>query len=394
MDVDTPLQRRLILPADDSADSDIHTNEFYLNRDSSLVALALVLDLPLFGDGFTKNNSGVNVSVGNGAFAAIDLSRLSRGISGQLSWYGEEDRVGPARPLGQKVAMKHVFRYVEDGHSRAVADLAKEMRILGHDFLRDHENIVDVIGLTWDGDFHDRIESTQRRPVLLLEYAGCGNLEDFFSLANISFSWVVKMDILTDILNGLEAIDDAGVTHGDLKLANVLVFRVDEDKFQAKICDFGSAVIGVDLNEDEPVSLTVCTPPWDAPEALNGIDQDLSYKIDMYCFGLLACRVILEGGDPFELWLQEHPLPPTSNKRTIVAEWKKDDGVLDICKHAIRNKSNIFYSTEQLLIIDRLMELTIRTDIDSRADEFSEILAVLGVDQAKRQNRYALKSHD
>ena len=389
MDADARVEKRLLLPSDESSDTESQTGEFTCDGYSSLVALALLHNVPLFGAGFTGNNSGITVRVGYGAFGIVNLSRLSLDISGQFSWYGEEDLFGPARPRGQKVAVKSVFRHIQNDYSRAFADIAKEIRVLGHPFLRTHENILDIIGLTWDDDFCDSLETSPRQPMLVLEYANCGSLEDFFTLDGVNFSWVVKMGILSDVAHGLEAVDDAGVLHGDLKLSNVLVFRIGDDHFKAKICDFGSAVIGCDHDLDQPTRLIVCTPPWDAPESQDDIDSNLSYKVDIYCYGLLACRVFLEGGDPFELWFQYHPLPPTCTEEVIVREWKQNDKILDVCKYAVKNSSAIQYSTEQLLVIEELLDITVRTDIESRANEYSEIKSILNPDLPKYpQDRY------
>jgi serine/threonine protein kinase len=382
MDLEARLDRDLVFPDDEWLDLDEDGDErgdFVCDGDSSLVALALLHHIPLFGDGFTSNQSGFTVRVGQGAFSTVDLSRLSRDISGQqLSWYGEEDLFGQDRPRGRKVAVKHVFRHVQGNDSKAFAEMGKEIRVLGHSYLRNNDNILDIIGLTWDGHSFDSLESGRRRPMLLLEYANCGTLEDFFTLENVDFSWSVKMSILSDIVNGLEALDDAGVLHGDLKMSNVLVFRDGPKSFKAKLCDFGSAVIGTDFDQDQRIRLIAWTPPWDAPESLDDINPDFCYKVDMYCFGLLACRVWLEGGDPFDTWLQNNPLPQTLSKVAQMKEWKQDDQVLKICKYAIRNNGNgIRYSSANLLAIECLLDVTVRTEIDDRADEYWEIKRIL-----------------
>lgn len=251
---------------------------------SSLVALALHHHIPLLPDGILDNASALTVKAGGGGFATVNVSRLTRDFTGRnFSWYGEEDlQVSSDRPTGQKLAIKKVALPDEDESNMPLESLAKEIRILGHAALRSHPNIVDIVALGWSGKTHHDPDFHPRFPVLLMEYANCGTLEDFFSLEGVTFDWQLKVGIAYDIVHGLEALEDAGVIHGDLKLANILVFRTGRDSFTAKLCDMGSAMIPVDLPHGAPLRQTIFTPPWNAPESLQEMDVDLAYKSDLY----------------------------------------------------------------------------------------------------------------
>lgn len=126
-----------------------------------------------------------------------------------------------------------------------------------------------------------------------MEYTNCGTLENFFSFEGVTFDWQLKVGIAYDIVHGLEALEDAGVIHGDLNLANILVFRTGTDSFTPRLYDMGSAIIPVDLPHGAPLRQTVFTPPWNAPESSQEMDIDFTYKTNLYSYRLLLCRTFI-----------------------------------------------------------------------------------------------------
>lgn len=230
------LPKRLV----EESELELKPEHFRYDGASGLVVLSLDHHVLLFTGGVTANPNEINVRAGSGAFATVNLSRLNMDLTGELCWpwYGEEgeNAFGRKRPAGEKVAMKPTFRRADSDESVELADIVKEIRILGHSHIHENPNIINVIGLDWGPPFSEG----QSWPLLLLEYANCGTLENFFTLDDLNYTWEIKTSITYDITNGLEALDDAGVLHGDLKLSNVLVFRTGPNSFTAKICDFGS----------------------------------------------------------------------------------------------------------------------------------------------------------
>ena len=389
------LRRRLELPGDDvDTENDAAPSlqsKYEIDGVSALVALALEHHIPLLGDGFTANRSAITVRAGSGGFATVNVSRLSNDLSGrQHSWYDEEDEYFPSdQPAGRKVAVKVATNSGSERSTSPWSSLAKEIRILGHETLRKHRNIVDVVALSWTGTMYDDLATDFRWPTLLMEYADCGTLEDFFTLEGVEFTWELKIGISYDIIQGLEALDDSGVVHGDLKLANVLVFRTGINSFMAKLCDFGSAMIPIDQAEDEPIRQTTYTPPWNAPESSQDIEQDDLYKVDIYGYGLLLCGIFLEGGNPFQVELESMQYSSQRNPESIISRWKEDDKVSKLCKSAIRKFDGASYTSERLEVLDEILDMTVRTDIEFRAAEHLQIKSKLRpeVASADSQNR-------
>jgi len=189
-----------------------------------------------------------------------------------------------------------------------LASMVKEMRILSHDPIRSQANIVQLFGFSWEKEKDDL---GRRWPIAIMESADCGSLNDFLQLADEPIKTpAFAASIVLDIASGLEAMHGCGIVHGDLKPENILIYQLSRDAFQAKISDFGSALLINDL-ESQNVEYAVLegfSPPWEAPEAYEEILlQDLN-KVDMYSFRLLVCHLAASGADIFSSFRVPHPL--------------------------------------------------------------------------------------
>lgn len=203
-----------------------------------------------------------------------------------------------------------------------------ELRVLTHRPLRHHENIVQLIQVGWEGD---PLERSVKWPVLIVEYADRGTLVDFFDNEE-AVNYDVKRSLSLDIAHGLQALHHCQVVHGDLKLLNVLVFSRDDGGYNAKLSDFGGALL------DSPQALLqpMGTRPWTAPEyRTNRSRQDL-LQSDVYALGLLMWRIMLDGGDPFA----DKALfaLPSGEKKVIddaIDDYKRSGAILSKAKASI-----------------------------------------------------------
>jgi serine/threonine protein kinase len=100
------------------------------------------------------------------------------------------------------------------------------------------------------------------------------------------------LDDLMHLFAGVKAIHDGGLTHNDLKPANILLFD-DGPKVVMKITDFGIA------RSEGPLAgrLYQLTPPYAPPEQFDG---DSSPAGDVYSLGA-TLYYLLTGRHPFEL---------------------------------------------------------------------------------------------
>ncbi|MBI4232492.1 serine/threonine protein kinase [Candidatus Peregrinibacteria bacterium] len=101
---------------------------------------------------------------------------------------------------------------------------------------------------------------------------------------------------LLNIAQGLKAAHDVNISHGDIKPANVLLFREGQE-IVPKLMDFG-----LSLSTQLSINEGLGTPEYMAPEAfLRGVSQSIEIlkAADVYSLGVLFYHVIY-GNLPFE----------------------------------------------------------------------------------------------
>ncbi|PUU75249.1 kinase-like domain-containing protein, partial [Tuber borchii] len=89
-----------------------------------------------------------------------------------------------------------------------------------------------------------------------------------------------------DIAQGLSALHDAGIIHGDIKTDNMLVYPAEAPFFCiAKLSDIGFSVLDMEKNKK---IYNIGTPGWQAPELGDiGVSTNMLTKCDYFSLGLL-----------------------------------------------------------------------------------------------------------
>ena len=97
--------------------------------------------------------------------------------------------------------------------------------------LAGNPNVIQIYGVTFNAN----------RPILVVEL-GNETLYNYLwerHTAGATASWLEKNKLCFDVLKGIQGLHAAGIIHGDLKGANILIYMTVEKFPIAKITDFG-----------------------------------------------------------------------------------------------------------------------------------------------------------
>lgn len=190
-----------------------------------------------------------------------------------------------------------------------IAAAALEVRVLSDSLLRNHRNIVDLLGVSWEelgGEDETQGQPFRSiRPILIVELA-CPQyptLDKYFKYLarqNMRIDLDTKVSIVCDVADALSAVHLCGVIHGDIKPQNILLFRKGPNEpLIAKLSDFGGSQPPTDDEEASIQEFPVLgTDYWNPPEVHNAKGQPTlaSRKVtrDYYSMGLLVYYVLFE----------------------------------------------------------------------------------------------------
>jgi serine/threonine protein kinase len=126
----------------------------------------------------------------------------------------------------------------------------------------------------------------------IFEYLKNGDLHNYIFLIKKKFSEDLSRKIFFDLLKAIEACHKSGITHGDIKLENILF----TSNFNLKIIDFGFAK----NIKDGPISEVTSTRFYNAPEmfccATKGYD---GVTADIFSMGIVLFILVM-GFYPFD----------------------------------------------------------------------------------------------
>lgn len=107
-------------------------------------------------------------------------------------------------------------------------------------------------------------------------------------LEHAALTVVQKYSVTSDFISGVAHIHSAGLIHGDLKPANILLERLGDD-FHAVVCDFGLTCA------DESIHYSPAHPlEYRAPEIGYGPSYKFTNAVDCWALGCLMLRLSLD----------------------------------------------------------------------------------------------------
>jgi serine/threonine protein kinase len=269
------------------------------------------------------------------------------------------------------VVSKHLSKAVFEDESRRFDAVVREMIVLSHPPVVTHGNIVDLIAIGWE-DFADH-EAGLIWPVSVIEFAPYGSVQDFLLSRRFALDFPRLKALCSDIADALAWLHACGIVHSDIKCENVIIVVSEEERsipgfyFNAKLCDFGFALDTNALSEFglQKAWLDGYTPPWQPPEADEEIDVALLPAVDVYCYGMFAARVFLEGGYPLDAYLPGMSLPTDFDVQTLVAELHRMDSMPAQLEQRCRATQR--YDAEETALLASLFRMTTKTQSAARA---------------------------
>ncbi|PHH63668.1 hypothetical protein CDD81_5649 [Ophiocordyceps australis] len=243
-----------------------------------------------------------------------------------------------------------------------------EMRVLLHEPIRYHPNIVRLLDISCDAPSH----SASPFPALVQEWAEFGTLAALQQGLGDALAFGIKQKLCYDVSRGLSILHACGIVHGDLKHENVLVFvnryaQPAGQPYTAKVADFGGTVL--QTTRDTSSAVPMLTFPYEAPEIDERLTGDAAKKTDVFSYGMLVWRCMLDGNDVLAAmgFLLPHGRPSMQQRREL-KRLKQTDGLLEaaLCTLA-RHVSTRSLPQESLGLAMSVLMLTLSGDASKRA---------------------------
>ncbi|KAL3645691.1 hypothetical protein CASFOL_010871 [Castilleja foliolosa] len=234
-------------------------------------------------------------------YSYCEIKKITRGFREKLGQGGYGTVYKGKLRSGHIVAVKLLSKHTENGQ-----DFINEISTIGRIH---HVNVVKLVGFC-AGRFSNK-------RALVFDFMPNGSLEKYiFNQENPNpLSWDRKYEIAVGVARGIEYLHrgcDIQILHFDIKPHNILL----DDNFTPKISDFGLAkLFSTDKNT---VTLTAVrgTIGYVAPELINRGIGGVSYKADIYSFGMLLMEMVglnknitanyEESSKYFPEWIYDH----------------------------------------------------------------------------------------
>ncbi|KAH9475510.1 putative serine/threonine-protein kinase [Psilocybe cubensis] len=240
----------------------------------------LVLD----GQDSPIEENGNGLSFPDSAESSFSASLLSGVTTEDLTGFVVKDSEYPAHGGGYA----DVYTGTLSKEGKKTKRLRREIRLWS---CLHHPNVVPLLGTTMSFGSHTS---------MVCPWMNEGSLHHYLTDRKSELNLRRRLQILSDVVEGLSYLHSQPVIHGDLTTGNILM-----DGGKAHLSDFGLSNVMAEARINSFLSSTVGgAPRWTAPELLHvGTDPiapaDMTKKCDIYSFGSVALQVI-SGRIPYE----------------------------------------------------------------------------------------------
>ena len=212
----------------------------------------------------------------------IDRSLIRR-IPQRNIGKGARGEVYSATFRGKPVAIKYVYKdllQIKD----TVEMIKREIGIMAH---IQHPNLVGFIGAVLDKD----VDSGKDVPIIVLELLDM-NLRVAYTTENLE--WATMLSIFCDVAYALhylhEQIDP--IIHRDVSAPNVLLKKLPNQSFKAKVSDFGSANLAKQSKTAGAGAIIYTSPEMFPQEDITADPPEQTVKVDIFSYGIVLLEVV------------------------------------------------------------------------------------------------------
>ena len=207
------------------------------------------------------------------------LKRIPKTYLGVGAW----GVVYSAEFKGEQVAIKHAHRELLNVQS-TVQMVKREISILAHIH---HPNLVRFIGAVVDHD----VESKRDVPIIVLELLDM-NLRTAY--ANESLGQATMASIFCDVAYALHYLHEqtTPIIHRDVSSPNILLKKLPNHFYRAKVSDFGSANLARQSITAGAGAIIYTAPEMFPQEDVMAEPPEQTVKVDVYSFGIVMLEVV------------------------------------------------------------------------------------------------------
>ncbi|KAF2495498.1 kinase-like protein [Lophium mytilinum] len=302
------------------------------------------------GDGSTFSVDGAELPIWD-ALAHLRYRNLD--IKGPKEKFNFVDHTRISWQHTTLVAYKALVGRKSMDRGMIMQDLITELRVLCHRPLQKHPNFVRLLGVAWiseiDMGYTDDAEPREW-PTVVVEKAPHGSLLDFLSSEEFKTtrsSLMAKLNLCIDVLIAIVALHACDILHGDIKCENALVFNTEKgtaENWRVKLSDFGHAILNMQgkgssgFTRREVIGTDFYSPPeLSSAEAV--IDVANMKSVDVWCWGLLMWRVLIDGMEYSDA--EGHQIDPGAMRAL-----REQGNIAATAKDACKNYLNLHHSRE------------------------------------------------
>ncbi|KAL2479175.1 Protein kinase superfamily protein [Forsythia ovata] len=209
-------------------------------------------------------------------YSYSDIKKMTKGFREKLGEGGYGSVYKGKLRSGRDVAVKILGKNKANGQ-----DFINEVATIGRIH---HVNVVRLVGYSAD----------MSKWALVYDFMPNGSLERYLSCQEgetHSLSWEKKHAIAFGVARGIEYLHrgcDMRILHFDIKPHNILL----DENFTPKVSDFGLAKSYPTGNSIVTITAVRGTIGYVAPELINRCIGAVSYKADVYSFGMLLMALV------------------------------------------------------------------------------------------------------